>query len=199
MPWCELWQLKSAEKEPSSAEKQAVRRLLERVQNLFSETRSEQADQTQDVEAPAKRDAQFSWVDSPDQAEAPEDDGLAPSRGPGEIGWLGPYRILKVLGEGGMGKVFLAEDPVLKRQVALKVMKKSLARNLNSKRRFLQEAQTAAQTEHDNIIHIYQVGEDRGVPFLAMPLLKSSSLEDVLRRSAPLQLKGQKPRDVASK
>ncbi len=54
-------------------------------------------------------------------------DFLAPSRGPGEIGWLGPYRVLKVLGVGGMGVVFQAEDPHLKRLVALKAMKPALA------------------------------------------------------------------------
>src|SRR5207249_1623295 len=72
------------------------------------------------------------WADSP-QEEGKEDDGLAPPKAPGELGWLGPYRVIKVLGEGGMGKVYLAEDPALQRSVALKVMKLRLARDLNAR------------------------------------------------------------------
>ncbi len=175
---------------PAWPEQDAVRRLLEKVRGLVAETKGEQADQTRDLPAPVSNGdtPNFSWVDSPDQS-VKEDDGLAPPKGADEIGWLGPYRVLKVLGEGGMGKVFLAEDPALQRSVALKVMKPSLARNLNSRKRFLQEARAAAAIEHDNIIHIYQVSEDRGVPFVAMPLLKGASLEDLLRRAGALQLK----------
>src|SRR5207245_10709936 len=56
-------------------------------------------------------------------------DFLDPAEGPDELGRLGPYRVLSVLGAGGMGIVFLAEDPQLQRQVALKVMKPALARD----------------------------------------------------------------------
>jgi serine/threonine protein kinase/WD40 repeat protein len=132
--------------------------------------------------------AAFSWVDKPAQEEK-EDDGLAPPLAPDEIGRLGPYRVLKVLGEGGMGKVFLAEDPNLQRAVALKVMKASLAKNTTARQRFLREARLAAKIEHDHIVHIYQVGEDRGIPFLAMQLLKGASLEDLLNRSLALKTK----------
>jgi serine/threonine protein kinase/WD40 repeat protein len=182
--------VRSDVKAPERPEQDAVRRLLEKVRGLVAETNAERDDQTQDLPAPASNGdtPNFSWVNSDDQP-AKEDDGLAPPKGPDEIGWLGPYRVLKVLGEGGMGKVFLAEDPALQRSVALKVMKPSLARNANSRKRFLQEARAAAAIEHDNIIHIYQVSEDRGVPFVAMPLLKGASLEDMLRRAGTLQLK----------
>ena len=182
--------VRSGDQTPGRPEQDAVRRLLEKVRGLFAETQGKQADQTRDEPAAvANADTRPSaWVDAPDQS-ANEDDGLAPPRGPDELGWLGPYRVLRVLGEGGMGKVFLAEDPALQRSVALKVMKPSLARNKNSRLRFLQEARAAAAIEHDNIIHIYQVSEDRGVPFVAMPLLKGTSLDDLLRRVGALQLK----------
>jgi serine/threonine protein kinase len=98
------------------------------------------------------------------------------------LGRLGPYRILGVLGTGAMGVVFQAEDPGLRRLVALKVMKPSLAASTEYHRRFLREAQLAAAIDHENIVTVYQVGEDRGVPFLAMKLLQGETLEDCLGR-----------------
>jgi len=112
---------------------------------------------------------------------------LAPPQQPDEIGRLGNYRVLQILGRGGMGVVFLAEDPLLKRQVALKVMKPSIAASRSAKDRFLREAQCTAAIEHDHIVHIYQVGEDRGVPFIAMPFLKGESLKTKLERERRLQ------------
>jgi WD40 repeat protein len=111
---------------------------------------------------------------------------LAPAQGPDEIGRLGPYRVLEVLGSGGMGVVFLAEDPQLQRRVALKVMLPGLAASAAARQRFLREARAAAALEHDHIVPIYQVGEDRGVPFLAMQLLRGESLERRLRREGAL-------------
>jgi WD40 repeat protein len=111
---------------------------------------------------------------------------LAPPEAPGEVGRLGPYRVFKVLGAGGMGVVLEGEDPQLHRPVALKVMLPAIAANPSSRQRFLREARAAAAIEHDNIVAIYHVGEDRGVPFLAMPLLKGESLEDRLRREKRL-------------
>ena len=112
---------------------------------------------------------------------------LAPGQQPDEIGRLGEYRILQVLGRGGMGVVFRAEDPQLRRQVALKVMKPSIAASKSAKDRFLREAQFTASIEHDHIVHIYQVGEDRGVPFIAMPFLRGESLKTRLEREGRLQ------------
>jgi WD40 repeat protein len=101
---------------------------------------------------------------------------LAPAQRPDEIGRLGPYRVLGVLGQGGMGTVFVAEDPQLRRQVALKVMRPSAAAAARSRERFLREARAAAAIHDDHIVSIHQVGEDRGIPFLVMPLLAGESL-----------------------
>jgi serine/threonine protein kinase len=109
-------------------------------------------------------------------------DFLAPPQGPDELGRLGPYRVLKVLGAGGMGVVFQAEDPMLKRKVALKAMLPGLAASESARKRFIREAQTAAAIEHDHIVHIYQVGEDRGVPYMAMQFLKGESLDERLKQ-----------------
>jgi serine/threonine protein kinase len=105
---------------------------------------------------------------------------------PGELGRLGAYRVLRVLGHGGMGVVFEAEDLQLRRRVALKAMLPELAADETSRQRFLREAQSAAAVEHDHIVSIYQVGEDRGVPYIAMPFLKGESLEQRLARQPPL-------------
>ena len=112
-------------------------------------------------------------------------DFLDPARGPDEMGWLGPYRVREVLGAGGMGVVFLAEDPRLKRQIALKVIKPELVSREDMRQHFLSEAQSVAKVEHDNIVAIYEVSEQRGVLYLAMPILRGESLEDRLRRSRP--------------
>jgi serine/threonine protein kinase len=113
-------------------------------------------------------------------------DFLAPAQEPGELGRLGQYRILRVLGSGGMGVVFQAEDTILKRQVALKAMLPTLAVSESARQRFLREAVSAAKVDHDHIVHIYQVGEDRGVPFLAMQLLKGEPLDARLEREPRL-------------
>jgi serine/threonine protein kinase len=113
---------------------------------------------------------------------------LEPAEKPDEIGRLGAYRVLKVLGVGGMGVVFLAEDPQLKRLLALKALKPALAASGEARQRFLREAQAAAAIDHEHVISIYQVGEAHGVPFLAMPLLKGESLGDRLGREGRLPL-----------
>lgn len=113
---------------------------------------------------------------------------LSPPRGADELGGLGPYRIRKVLGAGGMGRVYLVDDPRLKRQVAIKVMAPGLAANPQARERFLREAQAAAAIEHDHIIPIHEVNEENGIPYLVMPLLKGETLEDRLKRDNRLKV-----------
>jgi serine/threonine protein kinase len=111
---------------------------------------------------------------------------LSPPERPDELGRLGGYRVLKLLGQGGMGAVYLAEDPQLERLVALKVMRPEWAANPYSRQRFLREAKATAKLKDDHIVAIYQVGEDRGVPFLAMEYLRGESLEQWLARGKNL-------------
>jgi WD40 repeat protein len=113
---------------------------------------------------------------------------LAPPGAADEIGRLGPYRVLGVLGAGGMGVVFRAEDARLQRPVALKVLKPDQAEEPSARQRFLREARAAAALTHDHVITIFQVGEDRGVPFLAMQLLEGESLQDRLGREGSLSV-----------
>jgi serine/threonine protein kinase/Leucine-rich repeat (LRR) protein len=106
---------------------------------------------------------------------------LAPAQLPDEIGRLGGYRILKELGRGGMGVVYQAEDPKLKRLVALKAMLPRLAADPASHQRFLREAQAMAAVHHDHIVTVFQVDEDKGVPFLAMEFLQGMPLDRWLK------------------
>jgi serine/threonine protein kinase len=99
---------------------------------------------------------------------------------PGELGRLGPFRVLEVLGSGAASIVFRAEDTQLRRVVALKVLRPDIAANVESRRRFLREARAGAALEHDNILTIHQVGEDRDIPWLTMKLLRGQSLKDRL-------------------
>jgi WD40 repeat protein/tRNA A-37 threonylcarbamoyl transferase component Bud32 len=111
---------------------------------------------------------------------------LAAPEGPGELGQLGGYRVLTMLGSGGMGLVFRAEDIRLKRAVALKVMRPELTTRADFNARFQREAQAAAAVKHDHIATVYQVGEDRGTSFLAMELLEGESLAARLNREGQL-------------
>lgn len=111
---------------------------------------------------------------------------LRPPLEPGEMGTLGGYRVVRVLGRGGMGVVLEAIDPGLNRRIALKAMRPALANNLIAKQRFVREAELAASVEHDHIVPIFQIGEDRGVLFLAMPLLRGEPLDAKIKRDGRL-------------
>jgi len=113
-------------------------------------------------------------------------DFLGPPLAPDEIGRLGKYRILAVLGRGGMGVVFRAHDPLLDRVVALKAMLPGLAASQSAKERFFREAKAAAALKHAHVVTIFDVGEDRRAPFLAMEFLDGESLDDRIRRQPRL-------------
>jgi len=115
-------------------------------------------------------------------------DFLAPPQSAKELGRLGGFRILKILGHGGMGVVFQGEDLKLGRKVAIKAMLPHLAGSKVSLQRFLREARVAAALEHDHIVPILQVGEDRGAPFIVMPFLKGEPLDERLKRQPKLPL-----------
>ena len=109
-------------------------------------------------------------------------DFLSPPQAAGELGWLAHYRVLRLLGSGGMGLVFLAEDTLLARPVAMKVIRPEIADTPGIAERFTREARATAAIKHDHIVTIYQVGQERGVPFLAMEYLKGMSLAEWLDR-----------------
>jgi serine/threonine protein kinase len=111
---------------------------------------------------------------------------LAPPQSADELGRLGEYRVLRLLGTGGMGVVYVAEDSQLSRLVALKVLKPELTANEDYRQRFVREARMAAALQHDHVVTIYRVAEVGGVPHLAMQLLEGKSLEQRLQREPRL-------------
>jgi serine/threonine protein kinase/WD40 repeat protein len=113
-------------------------------------------------------------------------DYLAPPQASDEMGRLGGFRVLGVLGEGGMGVVFRAHDPMAERPVALKVMQPRLAGGGEHRLRFMREARAVAGLRHDHVVTVYQVNEDGGVPFFAMELLEGETLAQRLRRDRRL-------------
>ncbi len=92
------------------------------------------------------------------------------------------YRILGKLGRGGMGIVYKAQDSVLDRVVAFKVLPKALKENPQSLKNFLREAKHAAQLNHPNIVAVYDAGEQAGVAYIAMEYVDGSTLKEIVKQ-----------------
>src|SRR5262245_58907137 len=96
------------------------------------------------------------------------------------------YRVVRPLGAGGMGEVYLAEDTRLERSVALKFLAAEFAADAERRQRFLIEAKAVAALNHPNICTVYDVGEaEDGRPFMAMELLEGETLDARLKRRSP--------------
>jgi urea transport system substrate-binding protein len=114
---------------------------------------------------------------------------LDPPRGPDEIGRLGDFRVIRVLGKGGMGIVFEAEDTHLHRTVALKVLRPEVAADPDNRERFLREARAAAAIESEYVATIYQVGTLGMTAFLVMQYLHGMTLQARLDKPQRLGLR----------
>jgi len=92
------------------------------------------------------------------------------------------YEIVRELGRGGMGVVYLARDSVLEREVAYKVLPEGLRGNPNALKNFLREAKAAAQLNHPNIVTVYDAGESEHGFYMAMELVEGTTLKEILRQ-----------------
>jgi predicted Ser/Thr protein kinase len=101
---------------------------------------------------------------------------------------IGRYVVLGRIGRGGMGMVYRALDEELEREIALKVLTLEAGLDSETRRRFTVEAKAAAQLQHPNIVTIYELGEARGFPFIAMELLGGVDLESQMRSGEKLLL-----------
>jgi non-specific serine/threonine protein kinase/serine/threonine-protein kinase len=90
------------------------------------------------------------------------------------------YRLSSLIGKGGMGEIWVATDTRLRRDVAVKLLRGDLAGDPSLRRRFEQEARLAAQVGHHNIVTIFDVGEDGGVPYIVMERLPGRTLADAI-------------------
>jgi predicted Ser/Thr protein kinase len=99
---------------------------------------------------------------------------------------FGRYRIVRKLGQGSMGTVYLAHDGQLDRQVALKVPRFSASDDREMRQRFLSEARSAATIEHPNICPVYDVGEIDGTPYLTMAYLEGQPLTRLFQGATPM-------------
>ncbi len=89
---------------------------------------------------------------------------------------MGSYKILSLLGSGGMGEVYLARDSRLHRVVALKILPAQVASDQDRMRRFIREARAASALKHPNVTHIYEIGESDGIRFIAMEYIEGKTL-----------------------
>src|SRR5438094_7808763 len=95
---------------------------------------------------------------------------------------LGPYEIVAPIGAGGMGEVYRAHDTRLGREVAIKVLPETFARDPDRMRRFEQEARAIAALNQPIVLSVFDTGTQDGVPYLVSELLEGESLRDLLGR-----------------
>ncbi|RMD79774.1 MAG: serine/threonine protein kinase, partial [Lentisphaerae bacterium] len=109
-----------------------------------------------------------------------------PDKFVGEGVILGGYKIIRKIGKGGMGEVFLAVQLAMEREVALKVLPSKMTRHHDSIERFMREARMAARLTHPNIVTVLEAGEDSGYYFIAMNFIHGETLEQILERERRL-------------
>ncbi len=101
---------------------------------------------------------------------------------------IGGYTVVGLIGQGGMGRVYLARDERLHREVAIKVLHPSKARDPAATRRFLREGRAAAAVDHPHVMAIHQVGEEQGLPYIVMQRLVGRTLKQARQAEGRLPL-----------
>lgn len=100
---------------------------------------------------------------------------------------IGRYQVVSLIGRGGMATVYLARDPAIDRQVAIKLLRDEFADD-EVRDRFAREARTAGGLRHANIVTIFDIGEHEGQPFIAMEYVEGETLAALIQRNAPMPL-----------
>ncbi|MDZ4687782.1 MAG: serine/threonine-protein kinase [Planctomycetaceae bacterium] len=134
---------------------------------------------------PARTQAGRSSTTVPFSSKAP---AVGAPVGPNGLSQLGDFRIVKKLGQGGMGEVFLAHQISLDRPAALKVLAKHLTEKADFVKRFYREARAMAKIDHPNAVRVFAVDEAEGVYFVAMELVDGKSMQDWLNQLEKLSV-----------
>ena len=105
-----------------------------------------------------------------------------------EIGTIlgGRYRLVELLGQGGMARIYRGHDTQLDRDVAIKILRPEYGRDPDFGSRFRHEAQAAASLNHPNIVSVYDYGQDEAGPFIVMELVDGEDLASIVKRSGAL-------------
>lgn len=98
---------------------------------------------------------------------------------------LGDFQLIRRIGQGGMGQVYLARQQSLKRQVAVKILRTDLAANITALQRFQNEAEAVASITHANIVQVYAIGAAEGLHYMALEYVEGRNLRDYLARKGP--------------
>ena len=98
------------------------------------------------------------------------------------------YEIIRSIGEGGMANVYLGYDTILDRNVAIKILRGDLSTDEKFVRRFQREALSASSLSHQNIVEMYDVGEDDGIYYIVMEYIEGQTLKQLLKRRGALTL-----------
>lgn len=101
----------------------------------------------------------------------------------------GRYHILRPIGGGGMANVFLAEDIILEREVAIKILRFDFVNDIDFIRRFRREAQSASSLDHPNIVSIYDIGEEGDIYYIVMEYVEGMTLKEYITAHGPLHPK----------
>ena len=151
--------------------------------------------------APAERDAYYASHQVPDELKSDVESVLQsedvtlpePATPRPETGrstnpvTIGRYQVVRLIGRGGMGEVYLARDPVLDRDVAVKLISEDVD-TPRSRERLVQEARAAGRLQHPNIVTVFDAGQHEDQPFIAMEFVRGETLGRLIRRRAPLPL-----------
>jgi serine/threonine protein kinase len=95
---------------------------------------------------------------------------------------IGKYKLVRVIGEGGMGRVYEAIDPVIGRRVAIKTISLNVVSDAETRSRFFREAQAAGRLSHPNLITIHDIGDAEGTPYIVMEFLEGMDLNHKIRQ-----------------
>src|SRR5215468_8074018 len=95
------------------------------------------------------------------------------------------YQVLRKLGQGGMGQVYLAEQISLRRKVALKILRPELAASAQALQRFKAEAQAVARITHSNIVQVYDFSAEGEMPYMALEYVEGRNLREFVAKKGP--------------